>query len=315
MDVQVEPRQGRWLPLAALIALCACSGCTSITTGAIPAAQLPLHLLAEPHCPRVPIDFTLLRQPPPPGYIVGPRDILGIYIQDILGRRDEPPPVFMLVSPPGSADPPMVVGNPVTVGEDGTIILPRLPPLRVAGLTIGQIDAFDAPSLLRSAPNCCNRVEEQINVTLVRKRMYRVVVVREDAAAVPPILKPRDGTIISRRGSANTIELPSFEGDVLHAAPVRPVVCRRRHAQRRCGCCARKHGQRSRRGGSEQLQSGADPATLVGHGAAAIIRIPLSVEPGCALPFGPAIVIMYSGDQFYTVQSLPRQRVLLCRQA
>ncbi len=191
-----KTKQGRWLPAACLIALFAFSGCTSIMTNAIPASQLPPSLMVGPRCPRVPIDFTLLRQQPPPSYLIGPRDILGIFIQDILGRRDEPPPVFTLATGPGSVDPPLVVGNPVTVSEDGTIILPRIPPLRVAGLTVGQVDA-----LIRRAYTVDFRLlqpgREQVNVTLMRKRLHRVVVVRDDAAAVPPILKPRDGTVLS----------------------------------------------------------------------------------------------------------------------
>ena len=141
MDEQTFTQQGRWTAIALLAACLATSGCATMMKGAIPASQLPPELMAQAHCPRTPIDFTLLRQPPPPSYLVGPRDILGIYIQDILGRSDEPPPVFALVQAPNSSDAPLAVGNPVTVADDGTIILPRIPPMRVAGLTIPQIDA------------------------------------------------------------------------------------------------------------------------------------------------------------------------------
>ncbi|HTU26326.1 MAG TPA: hypothetical protein VMF30_13055, partial [Pirellulales bacterium] len=82
MDEQTIHQQGRWTAIALLAACLASSGCATMMKGAIPASQLPPELMAPAHCPRTPIDFTLLRQPPPPSYVVGPRDILGIYIQD-----------------------------------------------------------------------------------------------------------------------------------------------------------------------------------------------------------------------------------------
>jgi hypothetical protein len=320
MDVQGEPRQGRWLPLAALVALCACCGCTTLMTNAIPAAQLPPEFAVQPRCPRVPIDFTLLRQRPPLGYIVGPRDILGIYVQDILARRDDPPPVYTLNIAPGSPDPPLVVGNPVTVSEDGTIILPRIPPLRVAGLTIGQIDA-----LIRRTYTIDHKLlqpgREQINVTLMRKRLHRIVVVREDAAAVPPILKPRDGTVLTRRGTANTIELPTFENDVLHAL-TQTGGLPGEDAHNEVWVLRGSMGG-SPAGALEQLENGADPETIAAHGAAAIIRIPLTVLPGAVLPFGPDDIILHDGDVlfvqtrsnecFYTGGLLPGGQFLLPR--
>jgi protein involved in polysaccharide export with SLBB domain len=315
-----KTKQGWWLLLAGLMAVMASGGCTSCMKGAIPAGQLPLALAAQPRCPRVPIDFTLLRQQPPESYLVGPRDILGIYIADILARADEPPPVFTIVNPVGAADPPLVVGNPVTVGDDGTIILPRIPPLRVAGLSVGQIDA-----LIRRAYTVDHHLlqpgKEQINVTVMRKRLHRIVVVREDAAAVPPILKPRDGTIIARRGTATTIDLPSFENDVLHALSQTGGL----------------PGEDARnevwvlRGGStpansqmlERLQTGADPAAMPTLAGASIVRIPLSYPPGTPLPFGPADVVLHDGDVvfvqsrtqevYYTGGLLPGGQFLLPR--
>ncbi len=295
-DVQGRRSRGVWLPLAALTLLAALSGCTSIMTGAIPAAQLPPELLSAPRCPRVPIDFTLLRQKPPVGYIVGPRDILGIYIQDILGRRDDPPPVFTLIVPPGSSDPPLVVGNPVTVNEDGTIILPRIPPLRVAGLTIGQIDAA-----IRRAYTIDYHLlqpgREQVNVTLMRKRLHRIVVVREDSAAVPPILKPRDGTLIARRGTANTIDLPSFENDVLHALTLTGGLPGEDAYNE--VWVLRGGAVNLPPGAVEQLQAGGDPALLAAQSGGAITRIPLSVVPGGVVPFGPDDIVLHDGDVLF----------------
>ena len=125
-----------------------------------------------------------MRQPPPPSYLVGPRDILGIYVQDVLGRNDEPPPVFSLAIAPNSPDSPLAVGNPVTVLDDGTIILPRIRPLRVAGLTIQQIDAAIRRAYTIDT-NILRPGQEVVSVTLIRKRLHRVLVIREDSPAVP----------------------------------------------------------------------------------------------------------------------------------
>jgi protein involved in polysaccharide export with SLBB domain len=297
MDEKIIKQHGRWIAVASLVACLALGGCATCMRGAIPASQLPPELMAPTHCPRVPIDFTLLRQTPPPSYLVGPRDILGIYIKDILGRPDEPPPVFALVQAPNSSDPPLAVGNPVTVADDGTIILPHIPPLRVAGLTIPQIDAA-----IRRAYTMDFKIlhagEEVISVTLIRKRLHRVLVIREDSAAVPPILKPRDGTLIARRGTTTAIELPSFENDVLHALSQTGGLP---------GEDARNEiwVLRAATNGStpivEQLQNGLDPATLI-QGAGAFVRIPLCVTPDAPLPFGPADIVLRDGDVLF-VQS------------
>ncbi|HTU25244.1 MAG TPA: polysaccharide biosynthesis/export family protein, partial [Pirellulales bacterium] len=217
---------------------------------------------------------------------------------DILGRNDEPPPVFALVHAPGSSDAPLAVGNPVTVSDDGTIILPRIAPMRVAGMTIPQIDAA-----IRRAYTIDARIlqpgQEVVTVTLIRKRLHRIIVIREDSSAVPPILKPRDGTLIAKRGTTTAIELPSSENDVLHALSQTGGLP---------GEDARNEIWVLRGAATagtpiiEQLQAGIDPATLAGQGAGAIVRIPLSVIPGVALPFGPQDIVLSDGDVLY-VQS------------
>ena len=298
MDEQTFNQQGRWTAIALLAACLATGGCATMMKGAIPASQLPPELMVEAHCPRTPIDFTLLRQPPPPSYLVGPRDVLGIYIQDILGRNDQPPPVFSLILPANSSDPQLAVGNPVTVADDGTIILPHIPPLRVAGLTIPQIDAA-----IHRAYTVDTRIlqqgQEVITVTLIHRRLHRVLVIREDSPAVPPILKPRDGTVISRRGTTTTIDLPRFENDVLHAlsqtgglpgedARNEIWVLRgrrqRRHADHRA--VARRSGSNGI-GHQWRQRHRADP--LVGG----------SRHP---LPFGPSDIVLNDGDVVYRAE-------------
>src|SRR5688500_5210907 len=85
---------GRWcIVLAAIIGL-GCSGCVCGTCKSVPVCRLPPHLLAPTRSEMIPIDYTLLRQTPPPAHVIGPEDILGIHIEDVLGEGEEPTPVY-----------------------------------------------------------------------------------------------------------------------------------------------------------------------------------------------------------------------------
>jgi len=170
-----------------------------------------------------PINFIRLRQDPPPVYLVGPRDVLGIYIEGVLGKRDEPPPVHF---PEREAENiPPAIGFPIPVREDGTISLPLIAPLRVAGLTLAQVEEEIRLSyVVRQRilqPNA-----ERILVTLVRPRTYAVLVIREDTSLI------EGGTTLGGRtqgrlgqatlgttrfGATHLVELPAYQNDVLHA--------------------------------------------------------------------------------------------------
>jgi len=85
-----------------------------------------------PRSAQEPINFVCLRQDPPPVYQLGPRDVLGIYIEGVLGKEGEPPPVHF----PEEASIPPAIGFPIPVREDGTVSLPLVPPMSVEGLTL-----------------------------------------------------------------------------------------------------------------------------------------------------------------------------------
>jgi hypothetical protein len=55
-------------------------------------------------------------------------------------------------------------------------------------------------------------------VQLAKPRTYRIVVLREDTGGGPPVVvNPSSTTILSRRGTAEVVELRAGENDVLHA--------------------------------------------------------------------------------------------------
>lgn len=177
----------------------------------------------ESRSDKEPINFLRLRQEPPEAYRLADRDVLGIYIEGVLGNKDEPPPVHY---PENGKDMPPAIGYPVPVREDGTISLPLIEPLHVAGLTLAGAeqkirDAYISKKILKAD-------RERTIVTLMRPRTYHILVVREDETAagkangVFNFNSPRSFALANalgqtRSGQSYPIELRAYENDVLHA--------------------------------------------------------------------------------------------------
>ena len=206
------------LLLAACAAAISLTGCTSLLSpiNGVPAHRLPEHFLAKPKNDLVPISIARLRQDPPREYLVDARDILGIYIEGVLGSANEPPPVHM---PDRNSDLPPAIGYPMPVREDGTLALPLVAPIPVRGLTLSQIE-----NVIRRAYTIDNRVlqpgKDRIIVTLMQERRYRVVVMRQDGTNTRSAGGGRGGSTVGEpdltiRGL--TVDLPAYKNDVLHA--------------------------------------------------------------------------------------------------
>lgn len=196
---------GMWVLLAAL--LITNSGCVTLSYSpsnmlTVPAHELPPEVLGRPRDDMQQISISRLRQRPPAAYLLGAGDILGIYIQDVLGQPDESPPVHF----PESGDQPPALGFPVPIQEDGTIALPYVEPIHLEGQSLVEAtktikDAYIAAEILPKG-------QENIIVTLIRRRTVRVQVIREEAGG-------KEG--VSKRGTGQTIDLAAYENDVLHA--------------------------------------------------------------------------------------------------
>ncbi len=211
-----------WIRFVALLLLLpSLSGC-SIYRNTIPGYCVG-NGYQESRSDKEPINFLRLRQEPPEAYRLDERDVLGIYIEGVLGNKDEPPPVHF---PENGEDLPPAIGYPVPVREDGTISLPLIEPLHVAGLTLAGAeqkirDAYIGKKILK--PD-----RERTIVTLMRPRTYHILVVREDETAagsangVFNFNSPRSFALAnalgqSRAGQSYPIELRAYENDVLHA--------------------------------------------------------------------------------------------------
>ncbi|MBS0201587.1 MAG: polysaccharide biosynthesis/export family protein [Planctomycetes bacterium] len=204
------------------------SGCSSLAlclTGipAIPAHRVPTEYLGRPRANMQEITLSRLRQNPPKIYQLAPNDVLGVYIENVLGQPDAPPPVNF----PQDGSRPPSLGFPIPVREDGTLALPLVDPIQVEGLTLPQ-----AAEAIREAYTVKKKIlpegKDRIIVTLQRPREYRVLVVREEAGSGGATGGSTGGGGVgggggglgvgnSKRGTGATVLLPAYENDLLSA--------------------------------------------------------------------------------------------------
>src|SRR5262249_46382552 len=130
------PRLRRWLgTIAAVLVSHFLSGCQSLTnpvSDGVPVRRLPPELLGQSRLTNRPIPLSLLRQTPPEKYLLDAGDVLGVYVEGVLGDRNQPIPVRLVER----SNLPPAMGYPVPVRENGTISLPLIEPLPVRGLSI-----------------------------------------------------------------------------------------------------------------------------------------------------------------------------------
>ncbi len=170
---------------------------------AISARRVPQEFLGHPRSEMVDLSFTRLRQDVPEVYQLDANDVLGVYIENVIGDPEELPPVHY----PEKGDDAPSIGFPIPVREDGTIALPLVEPLDVKGLSLTQ-----TTDLIRKAYTIDKKIltpgKDRIIVTLTRKRKHRILVVREENGG-------EDG--VTKRGTGHTIDLDAYENDLLHA--------------------------------------------------------------------------------------------------
>lgn len=192
------------------------TGCPIARNSVPPHCVIGPRAYDAPKASKEPLNFVLLRQDPPDVYLLGPDDVLGIYIERILGQPEIAPPVHY----PEGGDLPPAVGYPIPVRADGTISLPMVPPVPAEGLTLAQVER-----LIKAAYTIDKELliqgEERIMVTLIKPRNYSVLVIREDTATSRNVAEgERSGELTlgrSKRGQTYALELDAYENDVLHA--------------------------------------------------------------------------------------------------
>jgi protein involved in polysaccharide export with SLBB domain len=273
------------------------SGCASFTNpvaDGVRVRQLPPEFFGRPKADLRPIPLSLLRQQPPKAYRLDSGDLLGVWIEGILGKKDEPPPVASVDTAIGGLK-STAVGYPISVREDGTISLPIIRPVRVRGMTM--IEAYDAIRKAYTEPKLIlPKGKGNLMVTLIRPREYQVLVIREDGGgateAAALTVGSFDMNAPSPRGSGAVIGLPAYENDVLNAL--------------------------SRTGGLPKLDASNEVIIQRGgfKGRAAqpfdaaasnVVRIPLRLRQGEEVPFRPQDILLNTGD-VVLVQARPFER-------
>ncbi len=220
--MQMFQRRLAWTFLSAAL-LVTHSGCLSFTRHALPAARLPQQFQAPSKDSLEPINFMALSQSPVEEYILSTGDVISVVVQGIIPPdTTELPPIVQgqatlqnqYYPPTGQLRGP-AVGLPLPVDTEGNVVLPLVRPIQVAGKTLQQAaeavrEAYVNEMLLKEG-------RDRVNLTLVKARVNRVLVLREDASLENANAIGRSQSIVNKRGSGMVIDLPIYECDVLHA--------------------------------------------------------------------------------------------------
>jgi len=259
------------------------------------------------------INFVKLRMDKPAEELLGPNDVLGIYIAGITGPLEDAPPIHNIDSEkerPAS-------GYPYMVRSDGTLSLPMLPePIYVEGMSLVQ-----AEDAIRSAYTLKREIvptEANISVSLIKARTYHVTVIREDVSSsdqrgvsASAMGSGKGVSYMSsmQRGSATSLELPAYKNDVLEAlsltgglpglnAKNEVVILRKAYSDEFSNT---DYGEGEGYAQSQVAQRYNEEGVIDGlNSDVGIIRIPLRVGPNEEPPLLTSEdVTLYDGDVVY----------------
>jgi hypothetical protein len=211
--------------LFALPAVTWLAGCAAFhPLRGVPASYLPDQYAGERRAGKRTINLSLLVRRPPDQYRMDTGDVLAIYIPGVLGKMsanldeagEEPP-----INTPYTLNDPPTIGYPVTVRDDGTIPMPYVKPIHVAGRTLPEVEdairrAYSVETTILAGDA---DVQKRIVVSLQRAREYRVLVVRQEMANILATQNQISNVNIgnSKRGTSKIVQLRAYENDVLHA--------------------------------------------------------------------------------------------------
>lgn len=229
------------------------------------------------------IDLSKLARKRPPSHRVDAGDILGIYVEGILGTPDEPPPVHL---PPKGSNLPPAIGYPIPVRSDGTLSLPLVGSVNAKGLTLPEIEDL-VLRLYTVDHSFLPREKTRVTVTLMRPRTYSVTVLRPDADVT--------------RGYS--LKLPAYENDVLHALAKTGGLPGQRSKNEVLILRADSVDRRER---DEFVRQWFSNSLGV---AGPWVRIPLRLPHGQDPPFKPDDIVLHEGDVVLVPEKKPQQAV------
>lgn len=196
-----------------LVLLSSLSGCAAFRPiEGVPPECLPDELRVPSRSGKATIDLSLLRQTPPPRYLVDSGDVLGVYIEGVLGQRGEVPPVHF----PEDREVPPSLGYPIPVREDGTISLPLVGAIDVRGMSIREVEEAVRRAYTQDR-EILQPGRDRIFVSLQTPRTYRVLVIRQEAGNDFANLTGQLNLGTTKRGTGQVVNLPAYKNDVLNA--------------------------------------------------------------------------------------------------
>ncbi len=202
--------------LLLLVTACFFSGCAAFRPiNGVPARYLAPELRAQTRSNESTIDLSLLAQQPPRQHFVDAQDVLGIYIEGVLGNVGEAPPINVPTNPEIAPS----IGYPVSVRDDGTISLPMIGTVNVRWMTIRQFEEH-LRHIYTTEKKILKKDADTIIVSLQRPRQVRVLVLRQETGG-PGGAQFAQGLAINlgqtKRGNGQVVHLPIYKNDVLHA--------------------------------------------------------------------------------------------------
>lgn len=203
--------------LSVFLLLTSALGCSALTPiKGVPVGAYPDDMRGGLRSGKETIDLSLLGQTPSAQYLLDAGDVLGVYIEGVLGKREEVPPVYF----PQNSETPPSLGYPIPIREDGTISLPLAGTLTVRGMSVRQVE-----DRIRQAYTVDQQIlqpgRDRILISLQRPRTYNVLVVRQEAGAGE--LGMTSGNVgsvtlgVTKRGTGKMVALQAYKNDVLHA--------------------------------------------------------------------------------------------------
>jgi len=280
-------------------------GCHAITDvhKSIPASRLPGELCTEPREGRSVFPFTALGQVQPEAHLIGAGDQLSIYVFGVVPTGVDQAPVLQRTQPVNQRYYPphgsvigATTGLPVEVDHTGGVELPLVGRIQLAGLTLPE--ATEAVKKAYRDKEVTKEDTERVQVSLISARVHRIVVLREDTPSTQVALVQPGQVDHIHRGSADVVDLPAYENDLLHALAITGGLPGT-DAAREIWIFKRSGLQDPHAICAEELQ--ARTADFV-EGEASdnqVIRIPLTGCPGEGLPFTQADIQLDSGDVVY----------------
>lgn len=305
--------KARPLPVSFILAitcltLTGMSGCSSLhKVETIPASRVPCELRAASRSSATPFPMTSLGQAKPSAHLIGAGDKLSLYVYGVIpaSREDSPviqrtQPVNQRYYPPNGSVSGATVGLPMTVESDGSLELPIVGQVYVAGMTTPE--ATRELKRLYREKKVVKEGTERVQVSLVTPRVKRIVVIREDTPSTGVTLAPPGQVDYIHRGSGEVIDLPVYENDVLHALAATGGLPGT-DAAREIWVFKRRGLNNPQAISSAELRVHTASYHDLNENPGQVVNIPLTGCPGQPAPFSMNDVILEEGDVVF----LPRR--------